>query len=74
MVFFFGVKEFDWPAQSHDFNPIHPLWDEVEANAYHLKTVFHLTNAATVWWENLRKVEQKYGRLMDIALYWDAQQ
>jgi hypothetical protein len=25
-----GVEELDWPAQSHDLNPIAHLWDELE--------------------------------------------
>ena len=24
------VEELNWPAQSHDFNPIEHLWDELE--------------------------------------------
>ena len=25
-----GVEELDWPAQSHNLNPIEHLWDELE--------------------------------------------
>ena len=52
-----GVEELDWPAQSHDLNPIGQIWDELECP---LRARPNGTNALVAEWKQVSAAMVQY--------------
>ena len=48
-----SVEELDWPAQSHDLDPIEHLWDELEARPNCPTSVPNLTTDLVAEWKQV---------------------